>query len=1040
MTLRSTTAVALLSLVLNASAQQAPGNDPFAAMHQRALAKGEGVLHRMMTGQRTAETERLRDPFGELQRKAGVRPRDAAKAIDYEFYGVHGYGGNVVPMATVADGEGNLYITGASTRGGDPRGRQFTLKLDASGDTLWNILETGTKYAVEHGIAITLDADGLPIVAGTHWNGTDMDIRLSKYGADGSTLWQTTYAGPADGVDMPTALTTDASGNVLVAGISWSGMSIDYLTLKVDAAGTQLWAATDHGMGGNTWNEPEAITTDADGNVYVTGFSENLQFWNGYYTVKYSASGDPLWQQRYTYTGPPQINDSYARAIAVDAEGNVYVTGTIDRGNSKFGTIKYDADGVQQWLKTYRSGTEFTDAYMLAFGPDDLLYVGGERNGEFSDDGFVLVGYSTAGDSLWAQETDDLIDVTVRHLEVDAAGNAVICGIGSVMIDPENFVMVRAARAQRYSPTGETLDQVTYQAAQVDTIGFNTLAGVDVDADNGIALTLAIFYTSQGSKTTTAHFAESTTTTDWVAEVGDQLGSRTRMLDGMDDGLGNSICTGDFLTFTSGLNTTRIVVKHDAQGDIAWEKRYDTAVDGPAMGIAAATGHDGSVRVYLVPEDDFSGEPLTLRVKKLDADGNQLWEAQKALQSPNLYSIITDALGNTFLSGSAVPEGSDDNAFVVVKFDPDGNEAWTSFHAVPDANAHNGGAAVATDDGGIILPGSAGTGGWFDSDMDFTITKFNADGTLAWSTPVAVENGSGGAVDALIDDAGNIYATGAVQDQTTTEYDHFTAKLSPTGTVLWSQRHGDAAHDERTYTLKQLSTGDIVVVGYMLANDETLNNVLIRYSADGTEQWVTISEDQYFYRDLSVDAADNSYILHQVQGNTFPQRLFNGLFYTTAVVRKVAADGSEVEEELTTGPELSEFYPERLFAHNDGRLVMAGTLQNESFYEGIQLIGSELEVATSIPAVDGRNSGGIGTAYPNPFSDVTRIAVELSTPERVSVLVHDAQGRLVYQVAERVYGAGLHNVVLDAEGLAPGHYTYQLRVGAVRRNGKVVVE
>lgn len=165
---------------------------------------------------------------------------------------------------------------------------------------------------------------------------------------------------------------------------------------------------------------------------------------------------------------------------------------------------------------------------MLAFGPDDLLYVGGERNASSAMMASCSSVIPIAGDSLWAQETDDLIDVTVRHLEVDAAGNAAIGGIGSVMIDPENFVMVRAARAQRYSPTGETLDQVTYQAAQVDTIGFNTLAGMDVDAENGIALTLAIFYTSQGSKTTTAHFAESTSTTDWVSEVGDRFGSRTR--------------------------------------------------------------------------------------------------------------------------------------------------------------------------------------------------------------------------------------------------------------------------------------------------------------------------------------------------------------------------------------------------------------------------------------------------------------------------------------------------------------------------------
>ncbi|HEY0978736.1 MAG TPA: T9SS type A sorting domain-containing protein, partial [Flavobacteriales bacterium] len=677
-------------------------------------------------------------------------------------------------------------------------------------------------------------------------------------------------------------------------------------------------------------------------------------------------------------------------------------------------------------------------AYAIALGPDDIIYVCGERNGEFTDDGFVLVAYSFSGDALWMRETDDLIDFSARHLEVDAAGNALIAGIGSLMIDPENFIMVRAARAKRYSPAGDPLDEVTYQAAQVDTIGFLGLPGMDVDANNGIALTLHVFYTSQGAKTTTTHFADGDTDPDWITEVHDSLGLRTRMLNGSVDGAGNSICTGDFLTFTSGFNTTRIVVKHDAEGNIAWDRRYDTATEGPAAGIAAAAGTDGSVRVYLVPENDFSGEPLILRLKKLDADGNELWEAQKALQQPVVYSVVTDAQGNTFLCGSAVPEGADNDAFVVVKFDADGNEAWTTFHAVEGATSHSGGAAVATNDGGVLLPGSAGIGGWFDSDLDFTVVRFNGDGTVAWSTPVEVANGSGGAVEALIDAEGNIYATGAVQDQTTTEYDFLTAKLSSEGAVLWSARHGDTAHDERTYTLKQLSNCDIVVVGYQLAMDEELHNVLIRYAQDGTPQWTAFTPDGYFYRDLEVDGADNSYILDQVYGSTFPYRLFYGLVYSAAVVVKVDAEGNTVEEEEHTGPELSEFYPERLFSHPGGRLVLAGTLMNESFYEGIHLLDSGLELATAVPSLGQDEGGAVGTAYPNPFRDRIAIPMMLTSAARVSVSVLDAQGRMVKQLPQRLLTAGRHSVVIDGQDLAPGHYLYRIILDDRISTGKLL--
>ncbi|HEX2617066.1 MAG TPA: hypothetical protein VHL57_05950, partial [Flavobacteriales bacterium] len=581
------------------------------------------------------------------------------------------------------------------------------------------------------------------------------------------------------------------------------------------------------------------------------------------------------------------------------------------------------------------------------------------------------------------------------------------------MIDPDNFIMVRAARAKRYSPVGDPLDEVTYQAAQVDTIGFLGLPGMDVDANNGIALTLHTFYTSQGAKTTTAHFAQGTTDPDWVKEVHDPLGARTRMLYGYADGLGNSICTGDFLTFTPEFNTTRIVVKHNASGTIAWERRYDTAVDGPAAGIATAVGHDGSVRVYLVPEDDFSGDPLTLRVLKLDPDGNQLWEAQKALAQPAVYSVVTDVLGNTFLCGAALPDGSPNNAFVVVKFDPDGNEAWTTFHAVAGATSHVGGTALATGDGGVLLPGSAGIGGWTSSDMDFTLTRFNADGTVAWSTPVNVVDGSGGAVEAVVDDAGNIYATGAVQDQNTGEYDFLTAKFSSDGTLDWSDRLGDATHDERTYSLKVLSTGDVVVVGYKLALDETLNNVLVRYDQDGSIAWTTLSPEAFFYRDFCVDADDNSYIMDQVEGTTFPYRLFNGLVYSTAAVLEVDAAGNIQAEEHHTGPELSEFFPERMFAHNDGRLTLAGSLMNENFYEGIYLFDTDLELPTSVTEVENDRTHS-GAAYPNPFNERTSIPLTLATAARVRLDVFDAQGRVVKQLPERMLPAGTHTLAIDA--------------------------
>ncbi len=77
---------------------------------------------------------------------------------------------------------------------------------------------------------------------------------------------------------------------------------------------------------------------DSFGNVYVTG-----SIWNDnwdYVTAAYDSEGNQLWFE--WYDGPGGGNDE-AVAIAVDGQGNFYVTGKSDGGPScaDYATIKY---------------------------------------------------------------------------------------------------------------------------------------------------------------------------------------------------------------------------------------------------------------------------------------------------------------------------------------------------------------------------------------------------------------------------------------------------------------------------------------------------------------------------------------------------------------------------------------------------------------------------------------------------------------------------------------------------------------------------
>ncbi|MBK7631232.1 MAG: SBBP repeat-containing protein [Ignavibacteriales bacterium] len=76
----------------------------------------------------------------------------------------------------------------------------------------------------------------------------------------------------------------------------------------------------------NSYDEAVAIVCDNVGNVYVTGVSYRDNNGYEYATIKYNSAGIEQWVQRYNDLNH---SSSYASSIAVDNEGNVYVTGNI---------------------------------------------------------------------------------------------------------------------------------------------------------------------------------------------------------------------------------------------------------------------------------------------------------------------------------------------------------------------------------------------------------------------------------------------------------------------------------------------------------------------------------------------------------------------------------------------------------------------------------------------------------------------------------------------------------------------------------------
>lgn len=300
-------------------------------------------------------------------------------------------GGNDAASAIVTDQAGNIYITGSSAGGL----YSMTAKYNAAGDRLWiqNFTTTGEGDA---GVDIAVDHDGNVYVTGYNVEtGTGFDIVTIKYSPGGVELWVRRYDS-GNGDDSPAAIACDAAG-VYVTGSS----NGDYTTIKYDFNGVQQWVRSYNGTGNGS--DAPADLVIAAGNIYVTGQSMGVGTNVDYATVKYDAAGDEQWARRYDGPSTTLASDyDRAVALAVDAEGNVFVTGN---SSDDFATVKYDAAGMEMWVRRYSGSPAGADwATSVAVDASGNSYVTGSSFGNSTTQyDFATLSYDPSGTVRWTE-------------------------------------------------------------------------------------------------------------------------------------------------------------------------------------------------------------------------------------------------------------------------------------------------------------------------------------------------------------------------------------------------------------------------------------------------------------------------------------------------------------------------------------------------------------------------------------------------------------------------------------------------------------
>jgi len=273
-----------------------------------------------------------------------------------------------------------------------------------------------------------VDASGNVFVTGSsfdfHDSRSNPDYVTIKYSGVGVPLWTNRYNGPGNGSDEAAAVAVDTSGNVFVTGMSYTGTNgyLDYATIAYSNAGLPLWTNCYNGPR-NHIDAARAIAVDASGNIFVTGVSAG----NGddYATIKYSGTGLPLWTNRYD----GGHGSDGARAIAVDASGNAVVTGGSYGSGTilDFATIKYSGAGLPLWTNRHKGSGGYADeALAIAVDGSGNVLVTGYSGGAGSY--YTTLKYSTAGLPLWTNRYWGGMGYA-NAIAVDRSGNAFVTGV-----------------------------------------------------------------------------------------------------------------------------------------------------------------------------------------------------------------------------------------------------------------------------------------------------------------------------------------------------------------------------------------------------------------------------------------------------------------------------------------------------------------------------------------------------------------------------------------------------------------------------------
>lgn len=345
------------------------------------------------------------------------------------------------------------------------------------GDPVFNPLLS--PYGGDWTKSIVTSTNDIVTVGHTAVSGQGENLLVSRYSQDGSLIWQTDYNSSSIFNDYGIDVIEDASGNIYVCGVSDNGgiTNTDIIILMYDANGNLQNSTSFDGT--NSMNDiSSAIKLDGNGNVLISGASEDPTTGYDYLIVSYDPNLNFNWKNSYDYAGLydfaasleidngkimiggasassstdwdyavayfnpssgsyqgdtrdnlPGVGFDEIYAFTKDAAGNTYATGKASSNGTNYDirTLKISPTNTIVWTQTYDAfGAEDIGSTLVIDTNGDVIVGGFITKSNNKKDGVIIKYDGATGNLIWKynQPSHDInSDAVIKKLTLNTTNN-----------------------------------------------------------------------------------------------------------------------------------------------------------------------------------------------------------------------------------------------------------------------------------------------------------------------------------------------------------------------------------------------------------------------------------------------------------------------------------------------------------------------------------------------------------------------------------------------------------------------------------------